>query len=733
MLLFLVFFPMAAAFACYAVGRRDKRLRDACVIASCAVAFLAALALLIGIARGRSAAAIQDFSPFGAAREFEVTASLPLCLAGLSFKADGFRALYAVIAGAMWLCTAMLSREYFAHHYRNRNRYYFFYLLTLGATLGVFLSADLFTTFVFFEIMSFTSYPFVAHEETPDALRAAQTYLAVAVIGGMVALTGLFLLQHELGTLVIGDLRAAAEHCPHKGTLWAGAVCALLGFGAKAGLFPLHVWLPKAHPVAPAPASALLSGILTKTGVFGVIAISADLFFGSAAWGNLLLALALVTMLLGAVLAVFSVNLKRTLACSSMSQIGFIVAGVAASCLLGEENALAARGALLYMVNHSLFKLILFMAAGVVYMNLHKLRLDDVRGFGRGKPLLHFAFAMGALGLMGVPLFSGYVSKTLIHEGLVEYAELLAAGGRSALLYRAAEWVYLFSGGLTAAYMLKLYICLFWQKHPTEQARYDAMNGRYMGKLSALALGASALLVPLLGVCPNRTMDAIADFAGGFLRAARPETAVAYFSLSNLKGACISLTIGALTYLLFIRRALMRKEDGAYCDRWPARLDLEERVYRPAIGGLLAAGCRFAALADEENIENRVYWPLLRALVAAGSVVAKALGDAMDALAQLAGVTVFAARRRTAREHVGNPVTEAAGAALDGVAEGLDRTVLRRHPKRHHFTGWLAGLWDGAMEALRGVTHTMSFGLLWMGLGLCVTLVYLVLRALYVL
>ena len=112
-------------------------------------------------------------------------------------------------------------------------------------------------------------------------------------------------------------------------------------------MFPLHIWLPKAHPVAPAPASALLSGILTKSGIFGVIVVSANIFRASTAWGNMLLVLGLITMLGGAVLAVFSINLKRTLACSSMSQIGFILTGIAMGCLLGEENALAARGALI--------------------------------------------------------------------------------------------------------------------------------------------------------------------------------------------------------------------------------------------------------------------------------------------------------------------------------------------------------------------------------------------------
>lgn len=716
----LVFFPMAAAVVSYMVGRRDKGKRDLVVIASCGLTLLMAALCVWRVLRGDALSlAIPGF-----------------CGLGLSFELDGFRALYATVGGVMWLMTSMLSRQYFAHHYRNRNRYYFFFLMTLGATLGVFLSADLYTTFIFFEIMSFTSYTWVAHDETPAALRAAETYLAVAIIGGMVMLMGLFLLQTTLGTLRVDELYEAAKASPDRGRIWAASLCILFGFGAKAGIFPLHIWLPKAHPVAPAPASALLSGILTKSGIFGVIVVSANIFRGSRAWGNLILALGLVTMLGGAVLAVFSVNLKRTLACSSMSQIGFILTGIAMSCLLGEENALAARGALLYMVNHSLFKLVLFMAAGVVYLNLHKLDLNDVRGFGRGKPLLHFAFLMGAVGLMGVPLFSGYVSKTLIHEGIVEYANLLRETGRGGLaaLYTGAEWTYLFSGGLTGAYMIKLYICLFWEKHPTQQARYDGMKD-YMTPLSALALTASAALVPLLGVCPNLTMDAIADFAGGFLHAGTPAHAVSYFSLTNLTGACISLAIGAIVYLAFIRPVLMRKPEGeaedairAYVNLWPEKLDIEDRVYRPALDALLRAGGALAALGSEPILENRVMKPIVGLLDVTGTLIARVLGSVTDAVALLLSRTVLSARRAKARVCVGNPVTSAAGRAADSLAEGLNHTVLRERPVPHHFTGLFAGWWEGFVDLLRQMTHTMSYGLILFGLGLCATILYLLMR-----
>ena len=295
--------------------------------------------------------------------------------------------MYGMIAAFMWFMSTLFSREYLSH-YRNRNRYYLFLLVTLGATEGVFLSADFYTTFIFFEIMSLTSYVWVAHDEKREALRAAGTYLAVAVIGGLVMLMGIFLLYDVTGTLFFDELTglynvygaaandlqtAAVTQKWGAGTvsassamtqLWIAGFCLLFGFGAKAGAFPLHIWLPKAHPVAPAPASALLSGILTKAGMYGILILTAYLFLGNTAWSSMILLLGVCTMVVGAVLALFSVDLKRTLACSSVSQIGFILVGVGMSGLMGAENLIAVRGSLLHMVNHSLIKLTLFMAAG---------------------------------------------------------------------------------------------------------------------------------------------------------------------------------------------------------------------------------------------------------------------------------------------------------------------------------------------------------------------------------
>ena len=456
----MVFGPMAAAVLSYLMGRKSKTCRDGFFRMVVAGEFLLSLCLLTLFGGGAG----------------ETLVRLPgVCGFGLTFAAGGFRCIYAAIAAFMWLITGLLSPEYFAH-YRNRNRYYLFLLVTLGATEAVFLSADLYTTFVFFEIMSLCSYVWVAQDEKEGSLRAGGTYLAVAVIGGMVLLMGIFLLYHEVGTLVISDLGAACE----GKNLWAASLCMFVGFAGKAGAFPIHIWLPKAHPVAPAPASALLSGILTKTGIFGILIISCHMLVHNALWGAFVLVIGVITMFLGALLALFSVNLKRTLACSSVSQIGFILVGVGMLVLLGEENTLAARGTFLHMVNHSMFKLVLFLVAAVVYQNTHKLELNEIRGFGRKKPLLMFCYLMGALGIGGIPGWSGYISKTLLHEGIVEYIHAMEGGHLHAAIFtvggmKTMEWIFLISGGLTVAYMGKLFAAVFLEKNRDArvQAAFD--------------------------------------------------------------------------------------------------------------------------------------------------------------------------------------------------------------------------------------------------------------------
>ena len=582
LLLFLVLFPTLCGPVSFALGRRNKQLRNNFVAVVTGLELAAAVTLLMG---GEASLRIDHVMGMG-----------------LHFAADGFRSLMALIAAIGWFEATLMLREYFAHS-RFRNRYYVFWLFTLTGTVGVFLSADLFTTFVFFEIMSFASWVMVVHTEKPDAMKAGETYLAVAVIGGLATLMGIFMLYHLLGTLEIDALYDAAAAVENKSYLWAAGLLTLVGFAAKAGSFPLHIWLPTAHPAAPAPASAVLSGVIIKTGVFGILVLSTQVFRYNYTWGMLMLAAGVITMVLGAVLAVFSIDLKRTFACSSVSQIGFILTGIAMQCLLGHHNALAVDGTLLHIVNHASVKLILFPAAGVIYCTAHTFDFNKIRGFGKDKPLLMLVMGVPMASLAGVPGLNGYVSKTLLHESIVEYIHLVP---ESAALFTAVEWAFLFAGGLTAAYMLKVFFCLFVQEPAVGLHHHD--HKPYASKLSMGTLTCLAAIMPVLGLLPNKIMDGMAALGRGFMHGHAPDHAVHYFAWVNLKGSLISLTIGVLVYLLVIRPLLTERDCSGvhYPNRWPEKVNLETALYRPVVLTVLPFIGAFVARLGETLVDGTV-------------------------------------------------------------------------------------------------------------------------------
>lgn len=682
----IIFLPMAAAIASYITGRFSKSIRNYFAQLVTGVTFVLALSLFVKtLASGSNETMIIDKA---------VIIEIPyICGMGLHFTADGFRAMYGMIAAFMWFTSTLFSEEYFAHH-RNRNRYYLFLLLTLGATEGVFFSADFYTTFIFFEIMSFTSYVWVAHDEKKDSLSAASTYLAVAVIGGLAMLMGIFLLYDVTGTLFFNDLidqKSGYGLFSYLGTgrmqVEIAGLCMLFGFGAKAGVFPLHIWLPKAHPAAPAPASALLSGILTKAGMYGILILTSYLFLGDMMWGSMILILGVCTMVIGAVLALFSVDLKRTLACSSVSQIGFILVGVGMSGLLYKENLLAVRGSMLHMVNHSLIKLALFMAAGVIYMNVHKLDLNDIRGFGHGKPLLNYIFLMGALGIGGIPLWNGYISKTLIHESIVEYGSL---GG--------IEWAFLISGGLTVAYMTKLYVAIFIEKNTdgSVQAKFDAMKGKYMNKVGAFALAISATLLPVMGLLPHAVMDRLAEMGQSFMQVNEAGEPIAYFSLENLKGAAISLVIGVLIYFVIVRLWMIKEKK--YVNRWYWRLDLENLIYRPM---------------------------LLKVLPFVFGVICRVLDSLVDAAVVFLRKTIYRDSKLPQELPEGTPLTHMSACIVEFFQKIGNKTIFKKHPRNVDYDHKFAMFHEEWFENSTMIAGSMSFGLFLFCVGLLSMIAYL--------
>ena len=627
-LLILVFLPILMGLVAYFVGKKNENVRDIIAIATSIIEVLLMVYVVI---------------------KYPITNTL----IGMEFKADGFRSIYALIATFMWMCTIIFSKEYM-HHYEKKNRYYLFYLVTLGATVGVFLSSSLWTTFMFFEMMSLTSFVLVIHDERKESLSAGNTYLSIAIISGMILLMGMFILQVELKTLRFDEIYALCKDGINPRVYVAG-ICLLLGFGAKAGMFPLHTWLPKAHPVAPAPASALLSGILTKAGVFGIIICVTYIFPSVKSFAVILLILALITMLLGAVLAVFSINFKRTLACSSMSQIGFILTGLSMMIFLQSHNAIAFEGSFLHMVNHSLIKLSLFMIAGVIYMNIHKLNLNEIKGFGRNKHFIKICFAIAMLGIMGIPLFNGYISKTLIHEAIVEYAHLLT--GSELFWIKAAEYVFLFSGGLTIAYMLKIFICVFFEKNNDEnlQKEYDSKK-KHMKWYSYLVIGLASFILPFLGFLPSLTSNNLATLVADFFNVdAHHLHFPDYFAWVNLKGAVISLAIGLFVYFVIIRLWLVKKNENGQ----------KEYIERFKSLGLAI---------------NKIKKAIIKAVVLAILFIFRSLCDFVD-------VMIFLTRKFILREYKyefnGSPLFYKIGEYIDRIKKTDDHYFALKFNERH--------------------------------------------------
>ena len=683
LLLFAIAAPAALAFAVYFLGKNNASRLNVLTIATCALELV-------------TAAVVFVLSVGGESWVVEVS---DICGFGLTFEAGGFRSLYLLVTAFAWFVSAVFTGDYMRKG-ENCARYSFFLLLTLSGTVGVFLSADLYTTFVFFEMMSFASYAWVAHEETDYAHSAATTYLVIAVIGGLTALMGVWLLQNVTGTLVIRELPAAiaaVREVASDGTagstgaqLMAAAICMFIGFGAKAGMFPLHIWLPKAHAASPATASSLLSGILTKAGVFGIIIVSCVVMAGNEAWGVLTLCVAVLTMLIGGILALIDNNIKRTLACSSISQIGFILTGCAVLAL-EPASEMAAGGVVLHMLNHSLCKLVLFTAAGIAYMNTHTLELEKLRGWGRGKPLFLFCFLLGAWGITGIPGGSGYLSKTLLHESLTEYAAVAA----NPTFFIACEWLFLLSGGLTLAYMAKLFVVLFVEKPERRQPKKD-----YMSRATAVVLTISAFMIPLLGLLPDVTANRLARMSMSVFRL-ETFAGTSYFSLGSLKGALISILIGVSVYFLIVRTVTMRKKGArrAYVDAHPFWLDMERYLYRP----------------------------LLRFFAALGGVIARVADSLTDLLLALLRATFYRDITRSLPPEYGNRITYALGNAMDRIADSycaITHKKRRGKPYIYRMTK--------SYEILTGenriITRSMGYAMMMTCIGIFVTLVYIFVR-----
>ena len=674
--------PMLAAPLAFWLGKKDEQHSFTCLLAVSSLVFILTLICFIFT---------YDKS---------LTLTLPgICGLGLQFSVGGFRSLFTLIASAAWLVVSVFCPSYFQKGDKTP-RFVFFTLLTFGATLGLFYADTLYTSFVCFEMMSLMSYPWVVQTEQDEAMKAGQTYLFISVAGGLCMLMGLFLLPMEM-------ILSSYATMPTTANVFLPATLLLVGFGAKAGAYPLHVWMPATYSLSPAPASALLSSILSKAGVVGCVLLVTGVAHNNASFANMMFFIGVITMVWGALCAVFSTDLKRTLANSSMSQIGFILQGVGLIGLLGHHNGLAVFGTVGHMVNHSLFKLVFFLCAGVIFSQAKTLKLEKLQGFGRNKPILHACFLLCVLGIAGVPMFSGYISKSLLHEAVLELMALDANN-----MYAVAETLFVISGGLTLCYMLKLYLCLFWQKNPTQQTEYDAMK-KNIPVWPNLLLLACSLLVLVIGLFPEATVTQMGLLSLPYFHGEMPtHMPIAYYGAANLIGASKSIFIGVVAFaLLCVWLTNKRKA---------AVPSLEMYFYRPLISLCTIVLGHLAWLLD--HLTDAFVF-IARAV---GGFVANVLNGMPDNGLVLTRKTALSPIERKQIVPVGTRFSYAIGYILDGIVTVLNATVRRKNPIKTHFVSVLAaGMEEIAME-VRLLSRSISFGLLLFCIGLFGTLAYLV-------
>ena len=541
--LLLVLWPLACAALVYPLGRWRASVRNGFVLFATGVTVLGAAALIPVI---------------GA--EHKISADLPVLVGHLHFLVDPYGMLFALFTSFVWFCATLHALDYM-HHEKNHDRYHTTNLVVLGAMLGVVLAGDLVTLYLFFEMLGLVAFLFVIHTETDEAKRASMKYFWMTVLGGFALIGGIFL------TYALGHTGAIGPIPLEGGTetlRWVTFGLLVLGFGVKAGMLPVHVWLPDAHPVAPSPASALLSGVMIKAGAYGIFRtvtalfrppiiedLADEIWHHTADFGLVVLWIGIATMFIGVVLALGQHNAKRMLAYHSVSQMGFILTGIGAAGYLGAHGAMGIGGGLFHIVNHALFKAALFLGIGAVMFRTGELDMYKLGGLWRKMPLTFVFMLIAAAGITGVPLFNGFVSKCMIHHALVEAYE-----HHHLFSLDIAEKIFMVTCGGTACSFIKLIGFVFLGK-PKREYGPEVVDAP---PRMLVALGLLSAAIITLGVRPHLLLKGV--FAPALHEWALHADLLDYYltkyylSLPDIFSVVIAFAIGSTIFVVGMKFGL---------------------------------------------------------------------------------------------------------------------------------------------------------------------------------
>lgn len=418
------------------------------------------------------------------------------------FEVDTLSSVFAGLVVSVWLLVGIYSFGYLEED-SFKCRFFCFYLMSEGMLVALSFAGNIFTFYMFFEMMTVLSFPLVMHDGTKEAIMAGLKYMFYSIAGAFMMLFGLFMLTPYgvLGEFKPGGILDIAGIADRKEILLVSALCMIIGLGTKAGMFPMHSWLPTAHPVAPAPASAVLSGVITKAGVIGVIRVvyycTGPRILAGTYVQNVWIVLALFTVLMGSMMAYREKVLKKRLAYSTVSQVSYIMFGLAVM------NSAAFTGAVLHIVFHSLIKTMLFLMSGAVIHKTGCKNVDELTAVGRKLPVTMWCYTIVSLGLIGIPPLSGFVSKWYLASGA------LMSGSKP--YSWAGPVILLISALLTAGYLLPVAIKGYMPGADTEMKEIKAEEVSPLMYIPMIVLTAGTVI---LGIYPPVLTDIVRLISG---------------------------------------------------------------------------------------------------------------------------------------------------------------------------------------------------------------------------
>jgi formate hydrogenlyase subunit 3/multisubunit Na+/H+ antiporter MnhD subunit len=483
-----------------------------------------------------------------------VTLPLGLPWIGAHFGVDTLSAFFLVVVNLGGAAAGLFAVGY-GRHESAPHRVLPFYPAFLAGMNLVVIASDAFSFLVSWEFMSLTSWALVmAHHRDRDNAFAGYVYLVMASAGTLALLLAFGLLAGASG-----DYTFVAIRDNHLSPLFAGLVLALalLGAGSKAGIVPLHVWLPLAHPAAPSHVSALMSGVMTKVAVYGFIRIVFDLAGpGEWWWATVVLALGAITAVMGVLYALMQHDLKRLLAYHTVENIGIIFIGLGLALAFRANGmtlaaALAMTAALFHVLNHSLFKSLLFFGSGAVLGATGERDMEHLGGLIHRMPVTAFLFLVGCVAISALPPLNGFVSEWLTFQAILLSPDLPQWDLR--ILAPAAGALLALSAALAAACFVKAYGVTFLGRPRTPAAA----NAKETDRFSLAAMGALAVLCLFTGVFPGVVMDALApvtqSLVGGRLPA---QNGIAWLSIVPIEASRSSYN-GLLVFLFIVASAAL--------------------------------------------------------------------------------------------------------------------------------------------------------------------------------